>query len=221
MSLASSSKAATRRQSLLVLYLSQLATHPLRTKAITTGVLCFLQEVLASHFAGVPARRLPKDCPLYYHALARAKIDTKSLKMGLYGLLVSAPLGHVLIGALQRAFAGKTGRMARVGQIVASNLLVAPIQTAVYLASMAVINGAKSVDDVVKTVKGGFFAVIRVMWVSSPLSIVFAQTFLAPELWVPFFNLVGFTMGTYFNTRVKQIRMAAEKKQKKDEESDS
>lgn len=31
-----------------------------------------------------------------------------------------------------------------------------------YLASMAVINGAKSVDEIVKTVKGGFFSVIRV-----------------------------------------------------------
>lgn len=216
MSLASGKPSA--RHPLLVAYLAQLTANPLRTKALTTGILCFLQEVLASHFAGVPAQRLPKDSPLYYHALARARVDTKALKMGLYGLLVSAPLGHVLIGALQRAFAGRTGRAARLGQILSSNLFIAPIQTAVYLASMAVINGAKSVDEIVKTVKGGFFSVIRVMWVSSPLSIVFAQTFLAPELWVPFFNLVGFTMGTYFNTRVKQIRLAAEKKQKTDEQ---
>ena len=67
---------------------------------------------------------------MYYHALARARVDTKALKMGLYGLLVSAPLGHVLIGALQRAFAGRTGRAARLGQILSSNLFIAPIQTA-------------------------------------------------------------------------------------------
>lgn len=49
--------------------------------------------------------------------------------MALYGFLVSAPLGHVLVTALQRAFAGKTSTGAKVAQILASNLLVAPIQT--------------------------------------------------------------------------------------------
>ena len=32
----------------------------------------------------------------------------------------------------------------------------------VYLASIAIIGGAKSVDEVMRTVKGGFMAVIRV-----------------------------------------------------------
>jgi peroxisomal membrane protein 2 len=71
-----------------------------------------------------------------------------------------------------------------------------------YLASLAVIGGAKSWSDVKKTVRGGFFPVIRVnlrcsffilagmlksslaqvIWVSSPLSLVFAQRFLSPEV---------------------------------------
>jgi hypothetical protein len=33
---------------------------------------------------------------------------------------------------------------------------------------MAVINGAKSLDEVVRTVKGGFFSVIRVSKISRP-----------------------------------------------------
>lgn len=50
--------------------------------------------------------------------------------MGLYGLLVSAPLSHVLIGSLQRLFAGQTGAKAKILQILATNLVVSPIQTA-------------------------------------------------------------------------------------------
>jgi peroxisomal membrane protein 2 len=50
--------------------------------------------------------------------------------MALYGFFISAPLGHFLVGALQKAFAGKTGTAAKIGQIVASNLLIAPIQAA-------------------------------------------------------------------------------------------
>ena len=34
--------------------------------------------------------------------------------------------------------------------------------SSVYLASMAVINGAKSLDEIIKTVKAGFFSVLRV-----------------------------------------------------------
>lgn len=96
---------------LLARYLAQLATHPLRTKATTTGsaclcaarklvythcrcpgVLCFLQEVLGSHLAGVPTTRLPRGSPAVLHILARSHVDLKALKMFIYGFLVSAPL---------------------------------------------------------------------------------------------------------------------------------
>jgi peroxisomal membrane protein 2 len=199
---------------LLARYLLQLTTHPLRTKAVTTGILSFLQEVLGSNIAGVPAKRLPKDASFLAQVLARLHIDVRALKMAIYGFLVSAPLGHVLVGALQKAFAGKTSPAAKIGQILASNLLVAPIQTCAFLSSMAIINGAKTKDEVLKTVKGGFFSVIRITWVMSPLSLTIAQNFLPPELWVPFFNAVQFVLGTYFNTKVKQARLAALKKEK-------
>lgn len=134
---------------LLTTYLRQLSTHPLRTKAVTAGIpfhnspkiiiglneslfslgiLCFVQEILGSHLAGTPTQRPPKEAPDVIHLLARAKIDTKALKMALYGFLVSAPLSHILVGNLQRFFAGKTGTGAKIAQIIASNLLIAPIQ---------------------------------------------------------------------------------------------
>ncbi|KAI0036615.1 hypothetical protein K488DRAFT_40712 [Vararia minispora EC-137] len=203
--------------SLLAAYLAQLATHPLRTKAITVGTLCFLQEVLASHLAGVPMRKPLWIDPWYKHLLLRAKVDSKAFKMAIYGFLVSAPLGHFLVGWLQKAFVGRTGTSAKVAQIIASNLLIAPVQATVYLASMAVINGAKSLDEIKKTVRGGFMTVLRVSWVSSPLSMAFAQNFLPPDLWVPFFNLVSFSIGTYFNTRVKSLKLAAERKKAAEE----
>lgn len=78
---------------------------------------------------------------------------------------------------------------------------------------MAVINGAKSVDEVAKTVKAGFSKVLRVRalsvnktseiygyglqitWMTSPLYTIFAQQFLPPEMWVPFFNFMQFLTG--------------------------
>ncbi|KAF9015516.1 hypothetical protein BDQ17DRAFT_1341210 [Cyathus striatus] len=200
---------------LLVKYLAQLALHPLRTKAVTSGILCFLQEVLGSNLSHSPVKRPSSDAPIIAHLLARARVDLKALKMALYGFLVSAPLSHYLVGALQKAFAGKTSPRAKVAQIIANNLVVSPIQTVAFLASMAIINGSKSLEDVVKTVKAGFFSVIRISWVVSPLSLTVAQKFIPMELWVPYFNLIGFVMGTYFNMRVKQLRM---KQLRKEEE---
>jgi len=203
---------------LLALYLVQLGKNPLRTKAITSATFSFLQEVIGSIAAGVPPKPTSKDAPTLSKALARLHIDTKAFKMALYGFFVSAPLGHFLVGLLQKAFAGKVGLKYRMGQLLASNLLVAPIQTSAFLASMAVINGAKTVEDVVRTVKSGFWAVIRVNWVVSPLSMVIAQQFIPVELWVPFFNIIQFALGTYFNIDVKRIRLAAAKKEREQKE---
>lgn len=86
--------------------------------------------MLGSHLADAPVPQPAKDAPFFFHALARAKVDTRAIKMALYGFLVSAPLSHVLVGELQKAFAGRTGRAAKIGQVVASNLIAAPIQTA-------------------------------------------------------------------------------------------
>ncbi|KAF9455058.1 hypothetical protein P691DRAFT_800069 [Macrolepiota fuliginosa MF-IS2] len=201
---------------LLVKYLSQLAQHPLRTKALTTATFSFLQEVLGSNIAGVPPPKHERDVPFLVALLSRSHINIRAVKMAIYGFCVSAPLSHFLVGLLQKAFAGKTSTAAKIGQIVANNLLVSPVQASAYLASMAIINGAKSVDEVIKTVKAGFLSVIRVSWVVSPLSFFIAQKYIPVELWVPFFNTIQFVLGTYFNTRVKQLRLAAARRAEKE-----
>jgi len=198
---------------LLAQYLVQLSTNPLRTKALTSGAFSFLQEVIGSNVAGIAPVRVPKDASPVTKALARARIDSKALKMAVYGFFVSAPLGHFLVGLLQKAFAGKTGLKARLGQLLASNLLVAPIQTTAFLSCMAIINGAKSLDEVIRTVKGGFFSVIRVSWIVSPMSMTIAQQFIPVELWVPFFNIIQFALGTVFNIKMKKMKLAAAKKE--------
>lgn len=97
---------------------------------VYAGTFCFLQEVIGSNAAGLPPPQIPKDAAPLTKALARARIDSKAVKMALYGFFVSAPMGHFLVGMLQKAFAGKTGLKARLGQLLASNLLISPINAA-------------------------------------------------------------------------------------------
>ncbi|KAF4119734.1 Mpv17 / PMP22 family [Geosmithia morbida] len=183
----------------LAAYIKQLEDNPLRTKMLTSGTLAGLQEVLASFLA--------KDRNKHGNYFT-----SRVPKMAAYGALVSAPVGHVLIWMLQFAFRGRTSLKAKVLQILASNLIIAPIQNSIYLVAMALIAGARTYHQVRATVRVGFWKVMRVSWVTSPICLAFAQQFLPDQLWVPFFNLVSFVIGTYINTATKKKRLAALRK---------
>ncbi|RDW94733.1 hypothetical protein BP5796_00496 [Coleophoma crateriformis] len=183
----------------LAAYLKQLQTNPLRTKMLTSGSLSALQELLASWIA--------KDRNKDGHYFT-----SRVPKMAAYGAFISAPLGHVLISILQKLFAGRTSLKAKILQILVSNLIIAPIQNSVYLVSMAIIAGARTIHQVHATWKAGFMPVMKVSWLSSPLCLAFAQKFLPEHTWVPFFNIVAFFIGTYINSVTKKKRLAALRK---------
>ncbi|KID92589.1 Mpv17/PMP22 family protein [Metarhizium guizhouense ARSEF 977] len=183
----------------LAAYIKQLESNPLRTKMLTAGSLAGAQELIASWLA--------KDRNKHGHYFT-----SRVPKMAAYGALVSAPLGHFLIWLLQKVFRGRTSLKAKIMQIIFSNLVIAPIQNSVYLVAMALIAGARTYHQVRATVKVGFWRVMRVSWITSPICLAFAQKFLPDQLWVPFFNLVSFVIGTYINTVTKKKRLAALRK---------
>lgn len=188
----------------LAVYLKQLQTNPLRTKMLTSGMLSALQEILASWIAK------DRSKSGYY-------FTSRVPKMAAYGAFISAPLGHILISILQKLFQGRTSLKAKILQIIVSNLIIAPIQNSVYLVSMAIIAGARTIHQVHATWKAGFMPVMKVSWISSPLALAFAQKFLPEHTWVPFFNVVAFFIGTYVNAVTKKKRLAALRKRHYDE----
>ncbi len=92
-------------------YIKQLEENPLRTKMLTAGTLAGAQELIASWLA--------KDRNKHGNYFT-----SRVPKMAAYGALVSAPLGHVLIWALQKTFKGRTSLKAKILQILVSNLIV-------------------------------------------------------------------------------------------------
>lgn len=102
--------------------------------------------------------------------------------MALFGFLVSAPLGHAMVKTMHRFFAGRTGTGAKLGMLATSMLVIAPIQIAVFLTNSAVVEGARTKEAVLKVLKKGFAPVLGVTWITSPTAIMFAQTFLPPEV---------------------------------------
>lgn len=205
---------------LLASYLRNLVLRPLLTKAITNATLNFIQENLAQYLANASPAPYDKTGLL---PVDWVKANARAFKLAAYGFLVSAPLGHVLNAALAKAFAGKTGASAKIGMIVASNLIVSPIQMSAYLASLGVINGLGSVNAIIKFVKMQLLSLLKLAWVTQPVSLLVAQRYLAPETWVPFFSFISFFLGTFVNTKVKKQQAALKAKQaaKKDAEEKS
>lgn len=78
---------------------------------LTAGTLASAQELIASWLA--------KDRNKHGNYFT-ARVP----KMAAYGALVSAPLGHFLIWALQKTFKGRTSLRAKILQILVSNLIV-------------------------------------------------------------------------------------------------
>ncbi|KAI8604238.1 hypothetical protein EDD21DRAFT_366777 [Dissophora ornata] len=190
---------------LLVSYLTELATNPLRTKALTSGTLSGLQEFTATKLSGVPASKNPND---YVMGIPR-----RVVQMTLYGFLVSGPLAHALFELVTKRFLGKEGAKWKIAQILSSQLISSPIQNATYILAMALFAGAKTTNQIKAAFKQGYLPMMKTSWVISPLTMAFAQKFLPPTIWVPFFNLVAFVFGTYINTSIKKSRLAQMKRE--------
>jgi len=200
----------------LGLYLLQLAERPILTKAVIAAILQFTQDALSNALAGVSPRPTSKATPPIERALALVRADKVSVQLALYGFTVSAPLSHFLSNVLAKVFAGKTGLKAKLGMILASNLIVAPINTVVFLACLAVIHGARTVDEVKLHVKRGFLKMMQVTWMVSPTAMVLSRAVPVP-LWPLYYTIVGFTVGTTLSTLVKKGRIAEKRKPAKDD----
>ncbi|KAJ1678596.1 hypothetical protein EV182_003729 [Spiromyces aspiralis] len=226
--------------SLLTLYLSVLARHPLIVKACTSGALNFIQEELAQRISGLRAyenakRRLRAASNVNAaggednntsNPLLRALfkvIDKRVLQMSLYGLLVAGPLNHFLYNILFRVFARfPKNKKTTFAQLLAQNLVISPILNSIFISAMAVINGTRSPRDIAHLIRTRLLGMMKVSWVVFPSVQLIANKFLPPLVWVPFFNLVAFTFGTYMNTlnktRLLRQKVMDDKKEEEEEE---
>ncbi|RIB18355.1 hypothetical protein C2G38_2000730 [Gigaspora rosea] len=187
---------------LLTSYNQQLHTNPLRTKAITAGILNGLQEFLAQELSGTKSKRKGKakeDDKLTLYDI----IDERVVKMALYGFLISGPLNHGLFELSNKIFKNRTGSGAKLLQILVTLLIIIPIQNTVYLAAMSLIAGFRAPKQIFASIKKSLWPMMKVTWIIYPIIQTFAQKFLDPQLWVPFFNLVGFSLGLQASTKAK------------------
>lgn len=198
------------------LYLSYLDKHPLATKSATAAILATLNEGIATC---VLRLNKPKTRPSTNAAVLR-----KILQMLGYAAIFATPVSHLYYKQLTRVFYGKLPFKLRVLQILTSLLTLSPFLSAAYVSWISAINSEGSKTDlaqrlrackdaVAKGLKNNFWLVYRTSAITSTLAMAVAQAIVPPELWVVFFNLVYFVLGTYQNSKMKlrNLSMPAEK----------
>ncbi|RKP15180.1 hypothetical protein BJ684DRAFT_7407 [Piptocephalis cylindrospora] len=184
-------------------YLVQLEENPLRTKSLTAGALTGAQEALAQVKVSLVKILSSLD-------------GIRIIKMALYGLLISGPLGHTLYAALGRIIGGRKGPRWALLTLLLSNLIISPIQNAVFLSAMAIIAGKGTVGQVREAVQAGWLGMQKTSWVIFPLVQMSAIRYMPLDLWTPYFNLVAFVFGTYFNTQAKLRAVQSIRPEKKE-----
>ncbi|KAF5941902.1 hypothetical protein HYC85_019544 [Camellia sinensis] len=90
-------------------YLLQLQVHPLRTKAITSGVLIGSSDIIAQKITGVKKLQF-----------------RRVLLLMLYGLLYSGPFGHFFHRLMDMIFRGKKGNKTVAKKVLLEQLTSSP-----------------------------------------------------------------------------------------------
>nr|XP_018684162.1 PREDICTED: peroxisomal membrane protein PMP22-like [Musa acuminata subsp. malaccensis] len=90
-------------------YLQQLQAHPLRTKAITSGVLAGCSDAIAQKISGVKRLQL-----------------RRMFLLMLYGFVYAGPFGHFLHKFMERLFKGKKGKDTVAKKVLLEQLTASP-----------------------------------------------------------------------------------------------
>ncbi|ODQ79867.1 hypothetical protein BABINDRAFT_171456 [Babjeviella inositovora NRRL Y-12698] len=180
-----------------------LASNPLLTKAVTAAILVSLNEQIASLLAG--DLQTMRVCSLKFLHTLTVKVPL----MALYGFAISAPISHFGYDILNKIFQPPLSGKAKLLQILTSLVTITPLSGACFVAYLALLNlkalptattcGAKlqnAVEAIKTNWKNNLLPVLRTSWIVSPLVTFLAQTYVPPQLWVIFFNVIYFFLGT-------------------------
>ena len=222
--------AAVTFQSLNAQYLAYLMQYPLLTKSATSGVFNGLNETVSSIITN--EYKETKICGIKVKHVFSAKL----LKMIIYGALIATPISHNMYAVINKIYKPPLTKKQKILQLLTSLLTVTPTISACFVSWISIINNyqrtscnpiaeLRKILFIVKAgLKKGYLPVLKSSLTTSFFALLVAQNFIRPELWVVFFNLVYFCLGTYQNTKLKKLqkqqRLAESEKLKEMEEKE-
>ncbi|RCK54580.1 Peroxisomal membrane protein 2 [Candida viswanathii] len=202
-------------QKLNAQYIAYIIKYPLLTKSITAGVFSGLNETVSSVLTNEYKETTVAGLKIKH------VFSEKLLTMVIYGSCIATPISHFMYQIINtKLFKGPLTSKGKILRILTSLSTVTPTLSACFVSWISLINNYKlpkegfnvaaELKRIVGTVraglKKGYLPVLKSSLVVSSCALVVAQKFVPPELWVVFFNLVYFFLGTYQNTKLKRLQ---------------
>jgi peroxisomal membrane protein 2 len=167
-------------------YLSQLQRHPLKTKAITAGVLSAVSDITAQKLSGIK------------------KLQLKRLLLKvLFGAFYLGPVGHFLHKALDKLFKGKSDNKTVAKKVVLEQLTVSPCNILAFMLYFGVVIEGRPWLEVKFKIKKDYPSVQIASWMFWPVVGWVNHRHVPLQFRVIFGSIVACGWGIFLNLRAR------------------
>jgi protein Mpv17 len=163
-------------------YLRQLESQPVRTKAITSGILSALGDLIA------------QSLEHGFHAQFNA---IRTIKFGLYGLIITGPLVHYWYQFLAHIFQRKTDVLTSLLKIVMHQGIFSPLLYVLFFLYTGLFDG--NIEHVPKKIKNDLVPLVIAQLKLWPVALLINFQFVPLKFQVLFSNLVALMWNVYFS----------------------
>ncbi|CAH9131041.1 unnamed protein product [Cuscuta epithymum] len=169
-------------------YLLQLQLHPLRTKAITAGVLVGSSDIIAQKISGNKKLQLKRI-----------------LLLALYGFAYSGPFGHFLHKLIDYLFRGKKGNKTVATKVLLEQLTSSPWNNMLFLMYYGLVVEGRPWSLVKKKVRKDYPSVQLTAWKFWPVVGWINYQYMPLQLRVLFHNFVASCWAIFLNLKARSV----------------
>ncbi|KAL9225171.1 hypothetical protein vseg_001122 [Gypsophila vaccaria] len=167
-------------------YLLQLKIHPLRTKALTAGVLAGCSDFAAQKISGVK------------------KLQFKRLfLLMIYGFLYSGPLGHFFHKLMDKIFKGKQGNSTVAQKVILEQLTVSPWNNMLFMMYYGLIVEGRTWPMVKNKVKKDYPTIQSTSWKFWPIVNWVNYQYMPLQLRVLFHSSIASCWAIFLNLKAR------------------
>ncbi|KAG6498892.1 hypothetical protein ZIOFF_038642 [Zingiber officinale] len=180
-------------------YLRQLQLHPLRTKAITSGILAGCSDAIAQKISGVKKLQL-----------------RRLLLLMLYGFIYAGPFGHFLHKLMEKIFKGKKGNETVAKKVILEQLTTSPWNNMFFMAYYGLVvedelsqaftcfaSAGRSFSLVSKKIRNDYPSIQLTAWKFWPIVGWINYQYMPLQLRVLFHSFVASCWGVFLNLKAR------------------
>ncbi|KAJ7976729.1 Peroxisomal membrane protein PMP22 [Quillaja saponaria] len=171
-------------------YLTQLQKHPLRTKAITAGVLSAVSDIVSQKLTGIQ------------------KLQVRRLLLkGLLGAAYLGPFGHFLHIILDKIFKGNKDTKTVAKKVVVEQLTASPWNNLVFMLYYGLVIEGTPWTNVKAKIKKDYPSLQVTSWTFWPVVGWINHQYVPLQFRVIFHMLVGFGWGIFLNLQARTMAL--------------